>query len=134
MAPEGQQIARLFDALSGSTNAAGGWGYQPGKASRLEPTSWSLLAIGQSSVKADTTLHRAFLEKCVRSGGYLVEDPKWPANTAFNSLVAFTWLHHRELAADEKIRALLNWLIAAKGVPAPQISIYRQDNSLQGWS
>src|SRR5262245_1520313 len=111
MVPEGQQLARLFDDLRGSANGAGGWAYQPGKASRLEPTAWALLSLGQSPIKADTILHRAFLERCVRSGGYLVEDAKWPANAAFNALVAFTWLNHRELAAEEKVRALLNWVI-----------------------
>jgi hypothetical protein len=134
MVPEGQQVIRLFDALKDSANASGGWGYQPDKASRLEPTCWALLAMAQSPLKTETTHHRAFVEKCIRSGGYLVEDPKWPTNAAFNALVAFTWLYHREFVAEEKLRAVLNWLVAAKGVPAPQISIYRQDNSLQGWS
>jgi hypothetical protein len=134
MVPEGQQIVRLFDALKGAANAAGGWGYQPNKASRLEPTSWALAAISQSAVKTDVGLHAAFLEKCVRSGGFLVEDPRWPTNVAFNAIIAFTWLNHRELAAEEKIRALLEWLASAKGVQAPQSTSYRQDNSLQGWS
>ena len=118
----------------GSSNAAGGWGYAIRKASRLEPTCWALLAVGQSRVKPDLAVHRSFLEKCVRSGGYLVEDPQWPTNVGFNALVAFTWLNRREFAAEEKIRALLSWLSTAKGVQAPQAASYRQDNSLQGWS
>jgi hypothetical protein len=134
MVSEGQPNRRLFDALSGSANSAGGWAYQPGKASRLEPTSWALLAIGQAPIKTDVALHRGFLEKCVRPGGYLVEDPRWPTNVAFNALVAFTWLNQRELAAEEKIRTLLGWLAGSKGVQAPQSTTYRQDNSLQGWS
>ena len=76
----------------------------------------------------------SFLERCLRSGGFLVEDPGWPTNVAFNALVAFTWLNHRELAAAEQIQALLAWLVAAKGVQAPQTTSYRQDNSLQGWA
>src|SRR5262249_11238025 len=120
MIPEGQKILRLFDALTGSSNASGGWGYQPNKASRLEPTAWALLAIGQSSRQTDTSTHRAFLEKCVLPAGYLVEDPQWPTNVAFNAVVAFTWLNHRGLATEEKIRAILGWLSAAKGVQAPQ--------------
>ena len=45
----------MTDAQSGTTalrtfllagrNADGGWGYYPGKASRLEPTCWALLAL-----------------------------------------------------------------------------------------
>jgi hypothetical protein len=75
-----------------------------------------------------------FLERCLRSGGFLVEDPDWPTNVAFNALVAFTWLNHRELAAAEQTQALLGWLLTAKGVQAPQTTSYRQDNSLQGWA
>jgi hypothetical protein len=134
MVPEGEQILRGLNALTGSANAAGGWGYQPNRASRLEPTSWALLAIGQSPIETDLTLHSGFLEKCVRSGGYLVEDPRWPANIGFNAFVAFAWLNHRELAAEDKIRALVGWLAGVKGVQAPQTTSYRQDNSLQGWA
>jgi hypothetical protein len=134
MIPEGQKILHLFDALTGSSNASGGWGYQPNKASRLEPTAWALLAVGQSPRQTDTSAHRAFLEKCVRPAGYLVEDPQWPTNVAFNAVVAFTWLNHRGLATEEKIRAILGWLSAAKGVQAPQSPSYQQDNSLQGWA
>ncbi len=39
---------RLIDmrrALLSAANADGGWGYYPGKASRLEPTCWALLAL-----------------------------------------------------------------------------------------
>jgi hypothetical protein len=133
MVPEAQQALPSFDALMGSSNAAGGWGYAIRKASRLEPTCWALIAIGQSR-KADLAVHGNFLEKCVRSGGYLVENPDWPTNVGFNALVAFTWLNRREFAAEEKIRALLTWLSAAKGVQAPQAASFRQDNSLQGWS
>jgi len=134
MIPDGQKILRLFDALTASSNASGGWGYQPNRASRLEPTAWALLALGQSPRQTNTSSHRVFLEKCVRSGGYLVEDPRWPTNVAFNAVVAFTWLNHRGLATEEQIRAILGWLSAAKGVQAPQSPSYRQDNSLQGWA
>jgi hypothetical protein len=134
MVPEAPQALHLFNALMGSSNVAGGWGYAVRKASRLEPTCWALLAAGQSRGKADLAIHGSFLEKCTRSGGCLVEDPRWPINVGFNALVAFTWLNRREFAAEEKIRALLSWLSTAKGVQAPQTTSYRQDNSLQGWS
>jgi len=39
-----RQIERLRHLLQDSRNVGGGWGYQPGKASRLEPTCWALLA------------------------------------------------------------------------------------------
>lgn len=128
------QALSLFSALLNSANVDGGWGYEARKISRLEPTCWALLAARQSSANGDVTRHLNFLEKCVRPGGYLVEDPRWPTNVAFNALVGFTWLSLRGSASDERVRALLAWLAANKGVQAPQVSSYRQDNSLQGWA
>jgi hypothetical protein len=131
---ESREALHLFSALLDSANAEGGWGYAVRKASRLEPTCWALLAAGQAAQKSDVAPHRSFLEKCVRPGGYLVEDPRWPINIAFNALVAFTWINHRGFTLDGRIKALLAWLTAAKGVQAPQVPSYRQDNSLQGWA
>jgi hypothetical protein len=134
MLSEAPEALRLFSSLLGSANVEGGWGYEIHKASRLEPTCWALLAASHSPLKPDVIAHRLFLEKCVRPRGYLVEDPHWPINVGFNALVAFTWLNQRGITADERIRSLLAWLTAAKGVQAPQTASYRQDNSLQGWS
>ena len=36
----------LSDALLRSRNEDGGWGYYPGKASRIEPTAWAALCLG----------------------------------------------------------------------------------------
>ena len=134
MAPVAPVTVRMFETLVGSANLSGGWGYEKNKASRLEPTCWGLLASESSAIKYDLAAHHSFLEKCVRSSGFLVEDPRWPSNVAFNAQVAFTWLNHPGLSSEEKIRTLLGWLVTVKGVPAPQSTSYRQDNSLQGWA
>jgi hypothetical protein len=136
MIPEGPKTVDLFGTLTRSANPQGGWSYYRGKASRLEPTCWALLALGQdASRKVETDLvHRRFLEKCHRPEGWLVEDVHWPINIAFNALVAFTWLNRPDFASEEKLATLLRWLTAAKGVQAPESTSYRQDNSLQGWS
>jgi len=134
MFSEAPRVPHLFDALQESANPAGGWGYEIHKASRLEPTCWALVAAGRASPNADLAPQRTFLEKCVRPGGYLVEDPRWPINVGFNALVAFTWLNQRGATTDERISSLLAWLTATKGVQAPQAPSYRQDNSLQGWA
>jgi hypothetical protein len=133
---DGPTTRTLFEALEGAANPSGGWSYQRGKASRLEPTCWALLALdGRSSPQSPTDpAHRMFLERCQRPGGALVEDQRWPINISFNALAAFTWINRRDLAADERSRALLEWLVATKGVQTVQSSSYRQDNSLQGWS
>src|SRR3954449_12389563 len=102
MPPDASVTLRLFEALADAANAGGGWGYEKGKASRLEPTCWALAALDLPPVKYNYAVHRDFLEKCARQGGYLAEDPRWPVNVAFNAQVAFLWLNHRGLAAEHK--------------------------------
>ena len=128
-------IARLRQALLSGRNADGGWGYYPGKASRLEPTCWALLALGsQNDAKPLRESAASWLVGCQRPQGWLVETSEWPVNIAFNSLAAFTLLHHRDLATDDVRRRLLSALLASKGIAAPASDTMRQDNSLQGWS
>lgn len=136
MVLDGQRTAALFDALAEAANPQGGWSYQPGKSSRLEPTCWALLARGLEpahDVRSDAS-HKAFLDSCRRPTGWLVEDDSWPVNVAFNALVAFTSLNRRDLATEETIRALVASLATSKGVQFPQTASFRQDNSLQGWA
>jgi hypothetical protein len=122
--------AALREAMLAGANASGGWGYYPGKASRLEPTCWTELALGAAAPAPS----RAFLVRCQQTTGWLAEDPRWPVNIAFNGLAAFTWLSRPELATDEARRRLLAALTSSKGVTAPPLDGSTQDNSLQGWS
>ena len=128
-------IARLRQALESGRNADGGWGYYPGKASRIEPTCWAILALG---LDTDRTALRQpagkWLLACQRGAGALVENPEWPVNVAFNALAAFTLLPHRDLANDDARRRLLAFLLGSKGLTAGPVDSMRQDNSLQGWS
>ena len=41
----GPADGRFLDALRAGRNADGGWGYQAGHPSRLEPTAWAALAL-----------------------------------------------------------------------------------------
>lgn len=130
LAAHGSLTAELIHA----SNATGGWGYERGKSSRIEPTCWAILAARATPPSSDLAVHRAFLERCQRPDGWLTEDPRWPINIAFNALVAFTWLTQRELATGDRLQHLLNALVSSKGVQAPPSPSYRQDNSLQGWA
>src|SRR5206468_9623334 len=98
MVSNGLNTLALFNALAGTANSRGGWSYQPGKASRLEPTCWSVLALGlqPSHDAASDAPHKIFFDRCQRQDGWLVEDAHWPINVAFNALVAFTWLNRRD--------------------------------------
>lgn len=128
-------ISRLRQAVVSGRNADGGWGYYPGKASRLEPTCWALLAIGSGpDTKALHERAAAWFAGCQRPEGWLLEQPGLPVNIAFNSLAAFTLLNHRDLAGDDVRRRLLTSVLASKGMAFPAADTMRQDNSLQGWS
>ena len=128
-------IGRLQRALVAGRNADGGWGYYAGKSSRLEPTCWALLALGSAGdARAIRQSASPWLLQCRRPAGWLVENPEWPVNIAFNALAAFTLLHHRDVATDEARSRLLAFVVASKGAPAPPSDSIRQDNRLQGWS
>jgi hypothetical protein len=132
--PSGSERSTLADELSAAANSNGGWSYYPGKASRLEPTCWALLALGADGLADGKNVHGAFLSGCQGANGWLVEDPRWPINIGFNALTALTWLNRPALAAENKVQHLLAALVGSKGVQTPQTPVYRQDNSLQGWA
>ena len=125
----------LREALLAGANAAGGWGYYAGRASRLEPTCWALLALGGGgSAGAGAGAHAQFFERARQSSGWLVEDAHWPVNIGFNALALFTWLAQPSLATNEARQRLFTALISSKGVQAPDSELIHQNNSIQGWS
>jgi len=127
-------IDRLRHDLLAARNTDGGWAYYAGKASRLEPTCWALLALGAdegSNPHLDESV--AWLARCERPHGWLVETDQWPVNIAYNALATFT-LFGRPEPASTLSRRLLRSVVASKGLAAPQGDTMRQDNSLQGWS
>ena len=127
-------ISRLRQALQNGRNADGGWGYYPDKTSRLEPTCWAILALASNAAFSVPGPASKWLISCQRPSGWLVENPDWPVNIAFNALAAFTLLHHRDLAGNDVRRRLLASLLTSKGMAAGPVDSMRQDNSLQGWS
>lgn len=118
----------LRDALLGLRNADGGWGYYPGKTSRLEPTCWALLALARQS---GAPVEIGPLQKWPRDAGWLVDAKGAPANFAFNALAALTLLEHPDGKAGAVPVALQ--LVRTRGVRLEQATALRQDNSLQAW-
>src|SRR5918993_4172413 len=103
-------------------NADGGWGYQAGKATRLEPTCWALLALGG-------TLERTVLEQWPCAGGLLLERHGGTPNYAFHgqALIVLRALNLEHTAGN---RTLLAAMQRVKGMRLPASDINRQDNSL----
>jgi hypothetical protein len=123
-----QVRAELRTLVLQRRNGDGGWPYATGKASRLEPTSWALLALAASAGGADD---EGVLRRWPRSQGWLVDVKGAPVNIAFNALAALTMLStpaHRPMA-DPVVRLV----VATKGMRLEQSPDIRQDASLQAW-
>src|SRR5262245_16877040 len=129
MVRKGPELPTLLAKLDEAANSSGGWSYEQGKASRIEPTCWALLALESQTASPSRLLHKTFLDSCQRASGALVENQQWPVNISFNALAAFTWANRTSLVAEQKLRTLFGWLVATKGVQTVQSSSYRQDNS-----
>ncbi len=131
---------RLIDmrrALLSAANADGGWGYYPGKASRLEPTCWALLALlpNDPTSSARLSAHRDFLQRSRREDGLFVEaaiSGEHRPNLGFNALAAIL-LDRHDLGMKVAPDFVVSALVQHKGVKLAQSSINRQDNALQGW-
>ena len=112
-------------------NADGGWAYYPGKATRLEPSCWTMLAL--KGVVSDTDLVRPLIEWPVRDG-LLSERAGGDPNYAFHALGLLVL---RAFGAEHASgnRTLLTALQDVKGVKIDTRNTRnRQDNRLQGWS
>ena len=126
-------VGALRSVLYAAANDTGGWGYFPRKLSRLEPTCWTLLALGAAGAdRASLARHTDWLMRVQQTNGWLVEEPTWPVNIAFNALTAFVWFS-ADTAIDDGRRRLLDALVGSKGVQAENDPHPLQDNRLQGW-
>ena len=128
----------LCGRLIACANKAGGWGYASGKASRLEPTCWALLALGgvdDPSTARVIAPHVEFVARTQRTSGWLVEDERLPVNIAFNALTSVVWLHRPAFATEEMRRKLILSLIRSKGARGAQAQhVVGLNSTLQGWS
>jgi hypothetical protein len=122
---DGASRSRLKRFLLSGRNADGGWGYYPGKISRLEPTCWGLLAFPEADP--------AVLTAWPASDGFLQERSGGDINYAFHALALLT-LMARGAEHKSGNAALTTKLESAKGIKLDPSNINRQNNQLQGWS
>ena len=120
--------AVLRPALERARNADSGWGYAPGKSSRIEPTCWALLALARAA-RQDVDAER--LARWPRQDGFLIDIPGAPINYAFSALAGLTFLASGAHAAEA--RALAASLVTVRGLRLDSSSIIRQDSTLQAW-
>ena len=118
----------LQSVLLAARNRDGGWGYAPGRHSRIEPTCWAELALGHSQGRPpDVDSIRAWK----RQDDWMVDVPGAPPNIAFNALAALTFLQERSTVP--LAQPLISRLVQAKGLSYWQSAALGQDNSIQAW-
>jgi hypothetical protein len=122
VAPTTAPIDGMRAALVAARNADGGWPYYKGKASRLEPTVFALLALGEDAT--------AMLGRWPRLQGLFV-DSGGALNFGFNGQAAIALARSPDSAVA---RSLIPGLVRARGLAMPPSVINRQDNSIQAWS
>ena len=88
--------SELRSALVAARNTDGGWGYAPGRRSRIEPTCWAILALAHSEGRAPDV---ESLRTWKRQDGWLVDVPEAPPNNAFNAFAALTLLQQPSAAS-----------------------------------
>jgi hypothetical protein len=119
----------LRKALLAARNQDGGWGYAPGRHSRIEPTCWAELALGRSQTRPPDV---ASIRRWKRQDDWLLDVPGAPPNIPFNALAALTLL--QEPSAITLAQPIIARLIQAKGLSFRQTAELGQDNSIQAWS
>lgn len=127
----------LASYLLRTANAKGGWPYYAGKASRIEPTCWALLALRgawrQTPAEWNTFAnpHTQFVLSRQRADGTLSDLDGGPTNLAWDGLAARTLalLAAEASAAIERAKAAI---VGVKGVSIDSTD-GSQNNRLQAW-
>lgn len=131
-------IESRLDFLRKNQNGDGGWGYFPGKKSRVEPTCYALRAIGAGDSRWTQGIQ--FLAACQDKSGGLTPGPNIPGPTWVTQL-AFPLLKQANLKPKE-LEAAANWILNSEGAEGGilqriQYSLGKskvdQDPRLKGW-
>ena len=118
---------RLRDLLARRRNADGGLPYYAGRKSRLEPTAWALLALG------DAKAH-ALLASWRSPKGLIVEPEIGSVNYGFNGLAALALAANPSAEPAGAGAAVARQLQAHRGERESAHPAIKQDPNLQGWS
>ena len=85
------RLSRALDFIKAHQNPDGGWGYEPGRRSLVEPTSFCVLALLARGESAAAGRGLSFLRSCMKSSGAVGIDPKDPEGSwmSYAALLAF---------------------------------------------
>jgi len=126
------------ELLRKNQNADGGWGYFPGKLSRVEPTCYALRAMGSSDPAWSQGIR--YLSSCQEKSGGLNPGHGIPGATWVTQL-AFPLLKQANLEA-KSLESAANWILNIEGAEGGVLqrilyslgkSKVEQDPRLKGW-
>jgi hypothetical protein len=123
-------IHNLAESLRRGQNADGGWGYFPGKASRLEPTAFAALALAGT---ANGAAAAAALHQWPSTDGLLLERSGGGTNYGFHGVALLT-MRACGIEHVAGTASLVGALQRVKGVRLERSTTGSQDNTLQAWS
>jgi hypothetical protein len=119
-----QARARLRRFLLDQRNGDGGWPYYAGKQTRLEPTTWAMLALQLDA-------HQTPLGAWQDQDGLLTEPATGVVNFGFNGVAA---LALEACGAASLSGTVVDALLRRKGVRVPEHPSVKQNPTLQAWS
>jgi len=133
------RLSLAVDFIKSHQNPDGGWGYEPGRASLVEPSAFGLLALGATGDGEGAGRGLGFLKACQRESGAVgfgLKDPEggW---MAYAALLAF-----HSLKAQPEERRLKDWILGFEDASGRFTkedveaisSRFRYDASIPGWS
>ncbi len=133
-----ESVELRLEFLRKNQNADGGWGYFPGKMSRVEPTCYTLRALGSGDPCWPQGLR--FLSSCQEQSGGLNSGPGIPGATWVTQL-AFPLLKQAG-HARKSLESAAHWILNCEGAEGGimQRVLYslgnskvEQDPNLKGW-
>jgi hypothetical protein len=133
------RLAQAIDFIKTRQNPDGGWGYEAGRASLVEPTGLCAIALHAQGAAAEAGRGLAFLKSCQKGSGAVGIGPRdgeggWMAYAALLAFHAF--------GAGEAERRLRDWILAFEDASGrftkEEIAVvaerYRYDAAIPGWS
>lgn len=133
------RLSQAADFIKTHQNPDGGWGYEPGRASLVEPTGIAVLALQDRGDSAAAGRGLAFLKTCQQPSGAVGIGPR-DADGSWMAYAALLSFHAMGAVAEkERLKAwILTFEDASGRFTKDDISAiasrFRYDASIPGWS